>query len=161
MRETETRVLRYNFPEPGALFGSGEYAKAPSLARRVARMIRENPEFAHLQNWRVVVVWKAGKSKKLGQCEKVKGALQAFVGPQVPFVITIYYDMCRMFGFTEGQMDALLDHELRHCGFNAQGAPELVRHDVEEFFGTVQRYGLWFEDVRSFAKLCQQVGSDG
>lgn len=144
----------FDFPDAVRLFGSGEYAKAPALTRRVSRMIRELSDFEHLRGSRVIVVWKAGKSKKLGQCEKTEGVLRLFAGANVFFVITVYYDMCRAFGFTEHQMNALLDHELRHAGFGPQGEPEIIRHDIEEFCGTVQRYGLWFEDVRRFARVC-------
>jgi len=147
----------FDFPDAVRLFGSGEYAKAPTLTRRVSWMIKSLPEFEHLRGNRVIVVWKAGKSKKLGQCEKAEGLLRLFAGTTVCHVITVYYDMCRAFGFTEHQMNALLDHELRHAGFNALGEPEIIRHDIEEFVGTVQRYGLWFEDVRRFAETCAAV----
>lgn len=146
----------FDFPDVG-IFTTSEFAKAPMLTRRVVRMIGENDDFAHLRGYWIPVVWKAGKSKKLGQCEKVKGTLAAFVPRSAPFVITVYYDMVRMLGFTEHQMDALLDHELRHCGFDQNGLPIIIQHDVEEFCGTVERYGLWFEDVRRFAELCERV----
>jgi len=157
VREIEIEDRPFDFPDPLALFDGHEYAKAPTLSRRASRMIRELPDFEHLRGHRVIVVWRAGKSKKLGQCEKAEGLLQLFAGRNVPFVITIYYDMCRAVGLSDYQMDALLDHELRHCGFGEQGEPVIIRHDVEEFVGTVQRYGLWFEDVRRFAEVCARV----
>ncbi len=146
----------FSFPDP-SIFGSGEYARAPQLTRRVSQMIAEQEDFAHLRGQYIPVVWKSGKSRKLGQCEVVRRTLTAFVPRGALWVITVYYDMCRMFNFTAKQMDALLDHEIRHCGWTAAGLPEVVRHDVEEFFGTVQRFGLWFEDVRRFAELVGQV----
>jgi len=50
---------------------------------------------------------------------------------------------------------ALLDHGLRHIGFNSKGAPGLQPHDLQEFAATVRSYGLdWSEDVRRFAEAC-------
>ncbi len=147
----------FNFPDP-AIFGSGEYARAPQLTRRVSQMIESEPDFAHLRGQYIPVVWKSGKSRKLGECEVVRKTLTAFVPRGALWVITVYYDMCRMLAFTQQQMDALLDHEIRHCGWTAAGLPEVAPHDVEEFMGTVRRHGLWFEDVRRFAELVGQVG---
>lgn len=51
---------------------------------------------------------------------------------------------------------ALIDHELRHIGFNAAGAPALVPHDLGEFAATVRKYGIdWAEDLRKFAEAVE------
>lgn len=148
----------YAFPEP-TIFGLGEYARAPALTRRAAYLVKSQEDFAHLRGTTIPVIWKSGQSRKLGQCEKVRGTLFAFVPHGTFFVVTIFYDMCRLFDFTAKQMDALLDHELRHCGFDQKGAPIIVQHDVEEFVGTIKRYGLWFEDVQRFYQVCREVAA--
>ncbi len=49
---------------------------------------------------------------------------------------------------------ALVDHELCHCGKDAEsGAWVMVRHDVEEFAAIVKRWGLWTADLVTFGKV--------
>lgn len=54
----------------------------------------------------------------------------------------------------------LVDHELSHCGFNREnGAYESVPHDVEEFVGIVDRWGL-VESQMPFGRSVQQLDLD-
>lgn len=65
-------------------------------------------------------------------------------------------------GLNDYQRRALIDHELRHISVThseSEGiVPKLVGHDLEEFVGTVRRYGLWHEGVKTFV---QSAGSGG
>jgi predicted metallopeptidase len=52
---------------------------------------------------------------------------------------------------TLAQQAALVDHELSHCGNDADGC-YLKHHDLEEFRGVVERHGLWKSDIEDFAE---------
>jgi DNA-binding Lrp family transcriptional regulator len=84
------------------------------------------------------------------------------------YIVTISADFWRE--ATDLQREALMHHELSHVQqaldrdgeprFNTQtGEPIycLVAHDIEEFNKTVERYGLWKDDVRQFAETCARV----
>lgn len=49
------------------------------------------------------------------------------------------------------QQEALVDHELCHCGNDADGC-YMRQHDLEEFREIVDRHGFWKDDVRDFAE---------
>ena len=57
------------------------------------------------------------------------------------------------------QREALVFHELKHAAieFDRDGFPRLttVGHDIEEFDEVVRRYGVWLEDVESFAQAIE------
>lgn len=54
---------------------------------------------------------------------------------------------------------ALIDHELEHFGVeeteSGEKEPVLNPHDLEEFVVTVQRWGLWKQDVQKFSEAVQ------
>ena len=47
---------------------------------------------------------------------------------------------------------ALIDHELSHCGQDDSGFC-FVQHDIEEFFGVVQRWGQWHSSVTTMKQV--------
>ena len=58
--------------------------------------------------------------------------------------------------------DALVDHELCHCGVEVdeKGEVKLVlrNHDVQEFSEIVRRYGPWNPDVQEFLNAVLSAG---
>lgn len=70
------------------------------------------------------------------------------------FVITINREVWRE--LTPAQREALVDHELSHCGLSVTGCWTILPHDLEEFAGVVKRHGLWSEDVRAFGKAAAE-----
>jgi len=54
------------------------------------------------------------------------------------------------------QQNALVDHELCHCGNDADGC-YVRQHDVEEFRCIVQRHGFWKDDVKLFAETARSL----
>lgn len=53
---------------------------------------------------------------------------------------------------TAEQRIALIDHELCHCGVDAEtSAYVMLHHDIEEFGQIVRRWGFWTEDLEGFA----------
>lgn len=71
---------------------------------------------------------------------------------------------------TPRQREALVHHEMKHCGikrdregeprFDDDGKPEwgLQSHDLEEFCDTVRRYGDWLGDVAPFLLAAREGG---
>lgn len=57
---------------------------------------------------------------------------------------------------TLDQQEALVDHELCHCGKDEKGC-YMRQHDLEEFRQIVDRHGFWKDDVRLFAESCQPL----
>lgn len=51
---------------------------------------------------------------------------------------------------------ALLDHELQHCGMDDDG-PFLRPHDIEEFQIIIERHGLWNVDLIKTANAIRQL----
>lgn len=54
------------------------------------------------------------------------------------------------------QQNALVDHELCHCGNDADGC-YMRQHDLEEFREIVKRHGFWKDDVRLFAETARSL----
>jgi hypothetical protein len=88
-----------------------------------------------------------------GRASKVDGLALSLVDHDGPcFCIVISKD--RWFMLSPAQRDALVDHQLCHCGLSEDNEPraEMWPHDLEEFRQIVQRHGLWLEDVEAMAK---------
>jgi hypothetical protein len=96
-----------------------------------------------------------------GKASKADGKLAFFAG--FDFVIEINWEVWRT--LSNMQKVALIDHELSHCSREQDGKGEwkwvLVSHDIEEFTGIVNRWGIWREDLKPFAGAithAQQLG---
>jgi hypothetical protein len=97
----------------------------------------------------------------LGKMSKADGKLSFFNG--YDFVIEINWQAWKH--LSDMQKVALIDHELAHCGREENDKGErkwvLVGHDIEEFTGIVNRWGLWRNDLKVFAGAvthAQQLG---
>jgi hypothetical protein len=128
-----------------------------------------NIEHRHLLWARFECLWAAAAYPKqgrtvLGLCEEVsfrvsgwprwrqEQQLQEWFGHVPDYLITLAADYCREADDTA--FCALVEHELHHIGHkhDAFGAPEFTQeglpklfirgHDVEEFVGVVERYGV-------------------
>lgn len=75
------------------------------------------------------------------------------------FVFLIEFDQAVWDGLTLEQQEALVDHELCHCGVDADGY-YLKQHDLEEFREIVRRHGFWKDDVKQFAEASLPLFSD-
>lgn len=60
------------------------------------------------------------------------------------FDFAVWFALDEWAGMTELQRDAITDHELCHCGWDEQGKPLLINHDIQEFNAIIARYGLWW-----------------
>jgi hypothetical protein len=67
------------------------------------------------------------------------------------FVFLIEFDRAVWNELKAAQQEALVDHELCHCGMSGD-VPYMIHHDVEEFSAVIDRHGLWRSDVELFGR---------
>lgn len=113
----------------------------------------------HLRNREIGYLYRQKMERNgktvLGKASKVGSKLAYF--SSLEFLIEINWTAWA--GLTARQRIALVDHELCHLGIEDTDEGEklvMIPHDLEEFGGIVQRWGLWQPDVANFAKICQQ-----
>lgn len=97
----------------------------------------------------------------LGKCIKVSDLQKEFAA--YDFIILLNREVWEDSEFTEKQKEALVDHELCHAAgvVDDDGAKYDERgrrvfrsrkHDIEEFYGIVQRHGCYKRDLELFAE---------
>jgi hypothetical protein len=94
-----------------------------------------------------------GTKVVLGTAGRLSDKIKALA--DFDFIIEIGYDEWRNLNVTQKQ--ALVDHELCHCG--GEEDPQtggmkwgLLQHDLEEFREIVGRYGFWKTDIKDFVQ---------
>ena len=99
----------------------------------------------------------APKPKRIRDGKKLTWAKASLVGPEYRslmeqgYAFIIEFDQQVWDWLTLEQQEALVDHELCHCGNDADGF-YMRAHDLEEFRCIVQRHGFWKDDVKEFAE---------
>lgn len=150
-----------NFPvPPDEAFGDEDaYLDSEPLNVVLNALIETRGAYAHLQAERLLALWKrkGGKSEggpALAKATKPSGLLAHFA--DYTWVIWVGADYARDLHLTAWQMEALLAHELRHCGENEDtGKPEYVGHDVETFAADIVEYGLWRQELEQLGTVVQ------
>jgi hypothetical protein len=128
---------------------------------RAAR--KQHPELEHCK---LVLAWRVGKSSSaggctmLGKCIRVSDLNKELA--EYDFIIVLNQDAWA--AFLPNQKLALLDHDLSHAApvLDDEGEQKrdergrrlwkMRRHDLEEFRGTVERYGCWLNDIVEFVR---------
>ena len=90
-----------------------------------------------------------GKKITLAKTSKVSSKTNALAEKDFHFVIeygSLYWDQME-----DNMKRALVDHELGHCGNDADGV-YLVNHSIEDFDFMILRYGCWKKDVEQFVQ---------
>ena len=91
-----------------------------------------------------------GKKVTLAKTSKVSSKTNALAEKDFHFVIeygSLYWDKME-----DNMKRALVDHELCHCGSDADGV-YLVPHGIEDFSEIFARWGCWKSDVEQFVKV--------
>lgn len=154
-------------------FEDDEYASgillAPAIEAIGQDLIDRCDELRPLRNAEVAYVWKRAGGKAKGKprwatCQHPTGILAFFAGAD--FVVAVAADHARDLALTGDQIEALLYHELRHCGWDIDkqtgGVRWVVRgHDWEGFRGEVERYGAWEPETARLAEAFRQAGLFG
>jgi hypothetical protein len=95
---------------------------------------------------------RAGKKRWAGKARLVSTLWQALTG--FDFVIEIKEQFWRF--MRPEQKEALVDHELCHCGCDDDGY-YVRNHDVEEFTAILERHGLWHGGLEEFVSAQKQL----
>ncbi len=98
------------------------------------------------------------KDKKItiAKCSKVSAKTCAVAEKDVHFVIE--YDSLIWDALPPDKKQAVVDHELGHCGNDADGT-YMVPHSLEDFKFMLERYGFWKSDVEDFARTVISVAA--
>jgi hypothetical protein len=130
------------------------YEKDPFIEHLAAELIAKhhprlaNARIAYLMNMTATPAKRPrlGKKRKLGSAAMVPEKYNSLT-TGFDFIIEIKQDLwSRMDLETQ---EALLDHELEHCGWDEDG-PYIRNHDVTEFRSIIERHGFWQNDLREF-----------
>lgn len=97
---------------------------------------------------------RAGKKVTMAKTSLVSPKTLALAVENYKFIIE--YDPVIWRSLTIEQQLALVDHELCHCGVDADGC-YMKHHDLEEFRSIVTRHGFWKDDVKAFAESTEDV----
>ncbi len=144
-----------------------------------------NEDHLHLRDYRfseISYMWAAGGYEKkgrrvIGECEQVafmaggwkrerqEDWMRSKLGCIPKYLMTFDAEYCR--DCTNNQLAALIDHELYHIAHkkDAYGQPAfgkdgrarlaMAAHDIEEFFGIVDRYGA-DDDIKKMIELAKR-----
>lgn len=136
--------LRLAPPEIMSIVGRLIAAHFPHLATaRLVVMVRQQAETADDEEGKVTVA-AAGVNSE---------------GKSVaPFDYLIWFALDAWQLMNDGDHEALVYHELKHCGRDATGRPELTPHDAGIFDSEIERYGLWWQDAQVRFKQARAAG---
>ena len=120
------------------------------------RLIREN--HPHLLDAKIGFMYRSeaaqsGNKIVLGKARKVSEEQQVFMD----FDFVIWVARKEFNEYMPEQREALVDHELCHCG-GSFGEWKIKKHDVDEFLSIIVRHGLWHPDLSFAAKAFENAG---
>lgn len=95
-----------------------------------------------------------GKKVTMAKASKVSAKTNALVGKDYKFLIE--FDDAIWQELSDDKKLALVDHELCHCGNDADGC-YMIAHDLEDFRAIMTRHGFWMPDVVLFAETIENV----
>lgn len=113
----------------------------------IAEEIIKEPDFDEIRDYASFVVLSSEEEKTknkqvvYGECKLVPKLYKLFC--PYDFLIIIY-DV-NAASFSPEQMRILIEHELRHMGYDLEGnepKPYIVPHDYEEFKQIMDKYGI-------------------
>ena len=122
------------------------YTQDEKLAEIAEKVIQKNAIFHHLKDERCRIAFQYSNEKKTSNgkivyadTEKIKDKLKGFV--PYDFIITFYKPNTEP--LSEDKMEKLMNHELRHVGFDpATGKHTIGSHDVEDFSEIINLWGI-------------------
>lgn len=135
------------------------YTKAEDRTIKLTQEII-NEHHPRLRNAKIAVVMRDKATKSKGKlvaatAGKFPDKAKPFTYVAFDFVITISEDVYE--GMEPRKKRALIDHELCHLGFDENGSPTIVAHDVEEFLAVIARHGLWDDILVDLQEVMAQA----
>jgi len=136
-----------------------DWTKAPEVAEVASKLIGRH--HGHLAEARIVYLFREGNwSSKdrttWGMAQKVSDRDKFLTG--YDFYLIINYDVWK--ALDQSTREALVDHELSHCGQNESGSWVIWGHDIEDFAAIVRRHGLWNESVKLYLAAAEGRDKD-
>ena len=126
------------------------YTQDETLKKIAEKVIGEKANLHHLKDDRCRIAYQYSEEKKTSRgrtvfadTEKVKDKLKALL--PFDFVITFYKPNTAI--LSEGKIEKLMYHELRHIGFDPKdGKFTIIPHEIEEFRDIVDAWGIdWID----------------
>jgi hypothetical protein len=118
----------------------------PDVLAVVGRQI--SSYFPHLANARLAVMVRDRAVEDSGGKVTVAAAGVNPGDPNVPFEYVVWFAEEVWRGLSDGDRDAIVFHELSHCGRDESGKPELTPADAHVFNKEVELYGVWWQDAQ-------------
>jgi len=145
-RDKERRELIQTIRE---LLNIGDCETAPDIETIAERVISAKPELQWLNDMGVQIGYvrsykgKESKGKTiLADCRKVTPVYGAYL--PYDYIITVYEpSMC---GLSDNHLKIVLWHELLHTGLTFNGELTVKPHDLEDFYGIIDKYGTRWLD---------------
>jgi hypothetical protein len=139
-----------------------EPMNAPQEISEMAEMIRKT-HHEHLEDAKIAYVVVPGSPKSkgktvLGKCRGITGVMTLVT--DADFIIQVPWGQWQK--LSDSQREAVLDHELAHCGADVDEKTgdtfyRILPHDVEEFSAIIDRHGLYMPDRVEFAATCARA----
>lgn len=159
--EAPDAARRFRVPVESEFFGD-DFLEDPRLDEvgegvRAARHLPREP--------RVIYRWKkkGGTTQgmlKMAFCQKLSGAAKHL--GDADYLVWVAADHLRSEGYTAGQVEALLYHELLHIRVEEDEEGEITfgvrHHDVEFFFEEYRDYGAWKVELERAEHAMRQLG---
>lgn len=142
------------YPPPEESFAGTDFLPSGPLTELAMDLVRrfEHLGFIAENGFTLEVVWKRkggarnGKAT-LGKCAHPSGLLAFY--SRKDWVIWVAADHARAMELNARQIEAVVYHELNHCGMEKDPEGEeppratVVGHDIEAFCREIQDYGFW------------------
>lgn len=94
---------------------------------------------------------------ELGKTSKVQPKMQPYM--EYDFLIVLAED--KWTEMSSNAREALIDHELSHCGGDEANGWKLRHHDIEEFREVLERHGAWNAGLSTDLRSIMQPGLPG
>lgn len=132
-----------------------EWRRAPEVEEIARQLIGKY--HTHLAEARILYLFREGKWSSQdrttwGKAVKVSDRDRYIHGYDFLVIINeeVWHEL------DEPAREALVDHELSHCGQKENGTWCVWGHDLEDFAAVVRRHGLWNENVRRYLKAAER-----
>jgi hypothetical protein len=135
-----------------------EWYEAPDVEALAKQLIEKYHR--HLRPARIKYLYREGKwssNKRTTWAKAYKVSERDNFLHGYDFLIVVNREV--WFTLDQKAREALIDHELSHCGISDNGWC-IWGHDLEDFAAVVRRHGAWSEDVRRYLEAAERREQD-
>lgn len=127
----------------------------PEIIAVVDALIAEH--FPQLRKARLIVLVQE-QATDIGGGKVRVAAAGANNDRNAPFDYIVWFALDAWQVMNDGDREAIVYHELTHCGRDEAGRPELKEHDAGVFSKEVELYGVWWKDAQKRFKAARDAG---